>query len=1158
MDDCSFWGTNEYVATGGSFVWNTRVCSWQFPGCAGPAGTLRGTVTDVGTTDPIPGVTIGADGLTTLTDANGDYARSLSVGTYTVTGSKYGYATATVPGVAIVDATVTTLDFALSPATAYTLEGTVSDGGCAAWPLYARIEIDHADPTGDQTVFTDPATGYYTANVFDGAYTLTATALVPGYEPETRAMVISGGDVVEDFSLNPDASCAAPGYGPSVALIEEDFEGAWAPAGWTVVDNEMTGQVWSNLAGCGEAGNFTNGSGDVACSSSDVFGTAEFDTELWTPVFDVTGIAAVGIGFTANYQNLAGSDFFQVDLSTDGGGSWTNLLSWNEDHGTFRGTPGEDVAIGLTAAGASGANNVVRFHYFDPNASDWDWYIQVDDVFIGDSACQCKGGGIYYGNVFDANSIDPLIGALVQADTGEMATTEATPDDASVDDGFYALWVPDAATEITASAPMFGSEMASITPAPGWTQQDFMLPAGMLSATPSPLTFETMISGSTVSQPMSIINGGGLAANYSLLEFDTSALPPSSPVAPFKPENFDWRLLRETDFEAWQKATARHAIGVETSRPDMALLPRVAGAGDLIGTFPGSTFPWGIGVDKGAGNSVWLGDLGAGGGTDTNIEFMVTPSWAPTGNVVDWSGLGVAFMGDMAYNARTGTYWQVDVGGTDCILEFDGNPGTLAFTGASICPAFGTSMRGLAYDPITNTYFAGTWNSGGFIVRFDPDGNIVGGPWNNGLGVSGLAYNPATGHLFALENTDGLLDVTVLDATDPALPAVFSFSSGMAAFDQAGLGFDCDGALWAPNQTTTDIWVFDSGETGICDVFGLPWFSLSGACDGSVPAMAQDDCDATVDPTGGTAGCYDAMLVIENDTPYGQIDVPINARVAFADSGSGGSWQYADPFIHGLASGDVTAGCGAGSFCADTDLIRSEAAVWLLRTMEGGAYSPPNATGLVFTDVTPMTYAADFIEELANRGITEGSPGCSGAAGPPYATYCPDDPTSRAQMARMLLLSTEGGGYAPPDCIMGDPRTYEDVPWDNPFCKYIEEAASQGLVTGSRQCSNVPGPPFATYCPDLPVSRSTMSVNLVTGFGTLQECANPVSPIQPTGACSLYNGICSEMTPLECLFYGEGVYEGDGVTCNDCGISSALFCDGFESGDERGWSNSTP
>ncbi len=32
-DDCTFWYTNEYIKTTGSFNWSTRITSFKFPGC---------------------------------------------------------------------------------------------------------------------------------------------------------------------------------------------------------------------------------------------------------------------------------------------------------------------------------------------------------------------------------------------------------------------------------------------------------------------------------------------------------------------------------------------------------------------------------------------------------------------------------------------------------------------------------------------------------------------------------------------------------------------------------------------------------------------------------------------------------------------------------------------------------------------------------------------------------------------------------------------------------------------------------------------------------------------------------------------------------------------------------------------------------------------
>ncbi|MEI2688244.1 MAG: hypothetical protein V9H69_00455 [Anaerolineae bacterium] len=86
-------------------------------------------------------------------------------------------------------------------------------------------------------------------------------------------------------------------------LPAEGFENGVPPAGWSIQTNEPNGPQWSNIAGCGETGNYTNGTGDAACVSSDAFGTAEHDTSLVTPLFDLSG-AGVAWTYTANYQNF--------------------------------------------------------------------------------------------------------------------------------------------------------------------------------------------------------------------------------------------------------------------------------------------------------------------------------------------------------------------------------------------------------------------------------------------------------------------------------------------------------------------------------------------------------------------------------------------------------------------------------------------------------------------------------------------------------------------------------------------------------------------------------------------------------------------------------------------------------------------------------------
>ena len=178
---------------------------------------------------------------------------------------------------------------------------------------------------------------------------------------------------------------------PNASQILEDFEGGVPPAGWTVVDNEGTGVAWNTNVFWNNT-NDTNGSGLCADVDSDEAGPAEFDTEMITESYDFCGATGSGLNANLMYENWAGLDFFDIDVSSDGGANWTNILSWNEDHGT------EDVSLDMSAF--DGLPSVmVRFHYWDPNVGEWAWNAQVDnfeltaDGVIVPGVGTCSGSG---------------------------------------------------------------------------------------------------------------------------------------------------------------------------------------------------------------------------------------------------------------------------------------------------------------------------------------------------------------------------------------------------------------------------------------------------------------------------------------------------------------------------------------------------------------------------------------------------------------------------------------------------------------------------------------------------------------------------------------------------------------------------------------------
>ena len=190
------------------------------------------------------------------------------------------------------------------------------------------------------------------------------------------------------------------------------------PAGWSVVDNAGNGLLWGGLAVCAEPGNytginFTGGLGDAACVSSNVFGVAAFDATLVSPVFSLVGVPSASLVFNTNYQDfVSAADLLDIDVSTNGGTTWTTLVRWDEDHGAFRNRPGQQIRIDLSPF--LGMSNLrVRWRYYDLTPGAFDWYAQVDDAKLRCAVC---------GTVFP----DPLVDGGFEAGSPSAAWAEAS------------------------------------------------------------------------------------------------------------------------------------------------------------------------------------------------------------------------------------------------------------------------------------------------------------------------------------------------------------------------------------------------------------------------------------------------------------------------------------------------------------------------------------------------------------------------------------------------------------------------------------------------------------------------------------------------------------------------------------------------------------
>ncbi|MDH3695491.1 MAG: S-layer homology domain-containing protein [Gammaproteobacteria bacterium] len=172
-------------------------------------------------------------------------------------------------------------------------------------------------------------------------------------------------------------------------------------------------------------------------------------------------------------------------------------------------------------------------------------------------------------------------------------------------------------------------------------------------------------------------------------------------------------------------------------------------------------------------------------------------------------------------------------------------------------------------------------------------------------------------------------------------------------------------------------------------------------------------------------------------------------------------WAFEE--IERIKDAGITAGCMKKPplYCPQDTVMRDEMAVFLERGIRGTNYFPPAPTGNLFVDVPANYWAAAWIEQLFNDGITGG---CE------TTRYCPTAPVDRAQMAVFLLKSKYGAAFLPP----APTGMFADVPVSHWAAAWIEQLAKENITGG---CGS------NKYCPNDNVQRDEMAVFLTRAFG---------------------------------------------------------------------------
>jgi|GEM_PF-343040 len=961
VDDCTFWYTQEYVAVGGSNTWTTRIGAFRFPSCTiGPQGVLSGTVTSQA--GPVldgalvraslsPTQTFGA-----YTDDAGDYQIVAPIGVYTVTASAFGFYPQEVNDVEVFSGTHTTRNFTLLPAPAYNVSGVVSDA-LTGWPLYARIVIPNTplDP-----VWSDPVTGYYSVTLPAGvSYSFEVESFTAGYLTRSESVGVLNSDLTRNLPLQVNTiQCQAAGYQATITPV-------------------FTSTFEQNNGGLSASGVTTWAWGTVASGP----GSAHSGTKAWAtnPTGDYQNSESGATNLSLNLSAYAGQnpiiswwqylktesryDFASLEVSKDGGTTWTAVygpnsgdvdLSWKR----YLVTLDPSYAV---------ANFKLRFKLTsDTSIVAPGWYL--DDLLVGPGSCLPQAGSLLVGAVYDANTVAGLTGAQVVSEAGASTIAVATPADPRQADGFFSLFSMQGTHTFTAT---YGLEYAAASasrsiPLNQTLRQDFNLQAGRLHFAPTVLQ-TTLQMGDVLTRSFTLTNTGGLPAQFELLELAGGF----APFGPLEKPNFVVKPFK-------QDLLTSRGLGVPAAPPYAPLI-----AGQVLQSWS----PVGSIGSYAAAYTGWQGKV-----------WVSSPStsWEGNDHLYEYSEAGVASgrswshtaphssgPADLAYNWHTGNIWvmNVNTGIANCIYEVDPD---LGYTGAKICPGdsvgFSISQRGLAYDSDTDTWFAGGWNDL-MIHRFDNTGAILSSV-NVGLGISGLAYNPDTKHLFVMTSAS-TTRVYVLDvANNYTVLGQITIGQGFGSYAGAGMEIDCAGNLWAPDLNTNLIYQFSSGESSsVCshDVTWLTTQPVSGTLTASAvqPIKVRFDAGVLVIDQ---PGAYTMQLKVKDNTPYTLPNLPVTMTVTAPATwgslnGLATSQGYCDTNPAPLANAQVLITASSGLTWTTTSNAAGYYQRWLdemgspyTLTVSLSGYLPDTASGVIVT--AGMTTTVNFDLPLAQPCIS--------------------------------------------------------------------------------------------------------------------------------------------------------------------------------------------
>ncbi|RZJ76006.1 MAG: T9SS sorting signal type C domain-containing protein [Flavobacterium sp.] len=239
-------------------------------------------------------------------------------------------------------------------------------------------------PAG-QPVSGTAAAGFTLSPATNAVYTLTASN--PGTTCTTTAtFTVTVNASPAAFTVSPAEATICDGQvqaitangGPAaVTILTEDFNGE--VPGWTVINNSIGGIVDNAEWALYESTTSfkSNDNTDFVMSDSNAQGSSGIITETYliSPVFSLANLTSASLEFYHYYSDYDANDSATVQITLDGGVTWTNVQTYT----TSQGSATAFVLANLNLTPYINNSNVqLRFKYI----ADWGYYWAIDNLAV--------------------------------------------------------------------------------------------------------------------------------------------------------------------------------------------------------------------------------------------------------------------------------------------------------------------------------------------------------------------------------------------------------------------------------------------------------------------------------------------------------------------------------------------------------------------------------------------------------------------------------------------------------------------------------------------------------------------------------------------------------------------------------------------------------